>query len=320
MTLAFDAARQLLWYVTDDSAGHTVLRGFDPASRAVRDVPLPPDESYIREFGPLKIDSSGVVWLAGGKRLVRYDPATTKLTSIALPSRVTGALTGATSGPNQGVWPSALTFLDGVLLLARNNVPWLTRYDASFHEVGRIAIPAGYAGARDLAVDARGRIYLLPSPDACANGLPIDVLDQDGHVLYGVDAGGDRLFAVGDEVLTSGGRGGGSWITGRDVTPLLPDASPYCGLGNLAVPDPRGGAMVFLRGGGPDGHSVIEHVVDGRVIGAVTLADVDISSAPRPPGASLPPTTSMWTAALAADASGMAWIGTGDGLASVPVP
>jgi len=319
-TLALDESGRQLWFVTDDVAGQPVLRRFDVTSRTTHDVRLPPDASYIREFGPLKIDPAGVVWLAGGRRLVRYDPATARLTSLVLPSRVAGALPGASSGPNQGVWPSALAFLDGRLLVARNNVPWLTVYNASFREVGRIAIPYGYAGARDLAVDAQRRIYLLPNLNACYDGgLPIDVLDSSGRAMYAVDAGGDRLLPVGEDVLLSGGRGGGSWISGPDVTTLLPDASPFCGLGDLAVPAPRGGATLFLQGA-PGGHSVIERVVDGSVVGAVTLPDVDISSAPRPPGASLPPTAPMRTSALATDASGTVWMNAGMDVASVPLP
>ena len=75
---------------------------------------------------------------------------------------------------------------------------------------------------------------------------------------------------------------------------------------------------LFLRGGGPGGLSVLEHVVDQHVVGAVTFPPVDISGAPRPngpvAGASLPTTTSFWIEALATDPTGTTWMGVGDSL------
>ena len=94
----------------------------------------------------------------------------------------------------------------------------------------------------------------------------------------------------------------------------------YCSVGNLATPDPRGGVTLFLRGGGEGGKSVIEHVVDQRVVSSVTFPPVDISGAPGPPEASPLTTTSFWVDALATDASGVSWMGVGGSLESIYLP
>jgi hypothetical protein len=74
---------------------------------------------------------------------------------------------------------------------------------------------------------------------------------------------------------------------------------------------------LFLRRSGSAGLSVLEHVVDQRVVSAVTFPPVDISNAPKPPGASPLTTTSFWIDALATDAAGVSWMGVGDSLESI---
>jgi hypothetical protein len=77
---------------------------------------------------------------------------------------------------------------------------------------------------------------------------------------------------------------------------------------------------MFLRGMGPGGLSVLEHVVDQHVVSAVTFPPVDISNAPRPAGASPLTTTSFWLDALATDPTGTIWMGVGDSLDSTYLP
>jgi hypothetical protein len=310
----------MVWYVTGDAAGNPVLREVATASGIVHDTRLPADDSgYIGEFSPLKVDPSGAVWLANNDRLLRYDPATGKLAGIVLSSKVAGALPGATSGSMQGTWPSGLGFLNGLALLARANVPWLTEYNAALHEVGRIPLPTAYAGSKDLVATGSGTLVLLPWQNECYNGgSPLLLTDGTGQSLGKVSVGGDRLFGFGTEILVSGGPGGANVVAGTAVTPVLPSTGvEYCSLHeDLATPDPRGGVTLFLRGAGPDGVSLLEHVVDQRVVSAVTFPPIDISTAPKPSGASPLTTTSFWIDALATDASGTSWMGVGDRLES----
>ncbi len=235
--------------------------------------------------------------------------------------RVVGALPGATSGPLQGTWPSGLGFFNGKALLARANVPWLTEFDASLRAVGRIPIPAVDAGAKDLIATSSGDLLLLPWNDLCVTpGSPIALLNAQGAVLGQLAVGGDHLYPIGSSILVSGGPGGANVISGTTVSPVLPDPGPYCSLHeDLATPDPRGGITLFMRGGGPGGLSKLEHVVDQKVVGAVTFPPVDISNAPKPPQASPLTTTSFWIDAMATDATGTTWFG-GDTLESVPLP
>jgi hypothetical protein len=324
LTIVYDPVHAMVWYVTDDAAGDPVLRGVATASGIVHDTRLPADDSgYIGEFSPLKVDPTGAVWLANNDRLLRYDPASGKLAGIVLSSKVAGALPGATSGSMQGTWPSGLGFLNGLTLLARANVPWLTEYDAALHDVGRIPVPTAYAGAKDLLATGSGTLVLLPWQDKCVNGgSPLLLIDGTGRALGKVSIGGDRLFGFGTETLASGGPGGANLVSGTTVTSVLPSTGvEYCALHeDLATPDPRGGVTLFLRGGSPDGLSVLEHVVDQRVVSAVTFPPVDISNAPKPPGASPLTTTSFWIDALATDAAGVSWMGVGDSLESTYLP
>ena len=314
----------MVWFVTGNDAGAPVLRGVTTATGAVTDVQLPGGGSseYIGEFSPLKVDPPGAVWLANNDRLVRYDPATKKLGSITFSTRVVGALPGATSGPLQGTWPSGLGFFNGKAFLARANVPWLTEFDASLRAVGRIPIPAVDAGAKDLIATSSGDLLLLPWTDLCVTpGSPIALLNAQGAVLGQLAVGGDHLYPIGSSILVSGGPGGANVISGTTVSPVLPDPGPYCSLHeDLATPDPRGGVTLFMRGGGPGGLSKLEHVVDQKVVGAVTFPPVDISNAPKPPQASPLTTTSFWIDAMATDATGTTWFGGGDTLESVRLP
>jgi len=326
-TITYDPMHGMVWYVTDDLAGHPVLRSVATAGGTIHDTFLPADQSgYIGEFSPLKVDPSGAVWLANNDRLLRYDPASGKLAGIVLARKVAGALPGATSGSLQGTWPSGLGFLDGLTLLARANVPWLTEYDAALDEVGRIPLPAAYAGARDLLATDSGTLVLLPWQDECRNGSPLLLMDGVGNVLGRVDVGGNHLYGMGARILVSGGPGGANLVVGTAVTSVLPSTgAQYCSLdSDLATPDPRGGVTLFLRGGGPGGLSVLEHVVDQRVVGAVTFPPVDISNFPRPgpgpAGASLPTTTSFWIEALATDPTGTTWMGVEASLESTYLP
>ena len=324
LTITYDPVHGMVWCITGDPAGHPVLRGVATASGVIHDTPLPADDSgYIGEFSPLKVDATGAVWLANNDRLLRYDPASGKLTGIVLASKVAGALPGATTGSLQGTWPSGLGFFNGLTLVARANVPWLTEYDASIHEVGRIPVPAAYAGAKDLVATGSGTLVLLPWQDECFNdGSPLLLMDGSGSVLGKVSVGGDRLYAVGTQVLVSGSPGGASLVTGSAVTSVLPSTGArYCaGHDDMATPDPRGGVTLFLRGAGPAGLSVLEHVLDQRVVSAVTFPPVDISNAPRPAQASPLTTTSFWIDALATDAAGVSWMGVGTSLESTQLP
>lgn len=321
--IAYDPVHEMIWYVTDDAAGNPVLRGVATANGAVHDTRLPADEGYIGEFSPLKVDPAGAVWLASNVRLLRFDPTSGKLAAIVLASKVSGQLPGATTGSLQGIWPSGIGFLDGLTLVARANVPWLTEYDASLHEVGRIPLPATYAGAKDLIATGSGTLLLLPWQDECFNGgAPLLLMDQTGGVLGHVDIGGDRLYGLGSQILVSGSPGGASLVAGTAVTSVLPSTgAQYCSPNNyFASPDPRGGVTMFLRGMGPGGLSVLEHVVDQHVVSAVTFPPVDISNAPRPVGASPLTTTSFWLDALATDPTGTTWMGVGDSLDSTYLP
>src|SRR5207245_2398930 len=93
-------------------------------------------------------DASGAVWFnTDGYQLIRLDPVTGAITSLHLALKVPG-----TNWQNGGTWISAIA-PDGVdVVIARRNVPYLTRVNGSMRVGGTIPLPAPFAGSDGLAL------------------------------------------------------------------------------------------------------------------------------------------------------------------------
>jgi hypothetical protein len=258
--LAYDQARNAIWFVGFDGSDKFVFR-VNAATSQVEKWPLPPGD-YVGVYVQVKTDAAGIVWISDGYQVVRFDPATHQATTHEFSLNVPGALPGALTGGNPGTWVSGIVPSNGGLLVARHNVPWLTRLDASLAEVGRIPVSADDAGAQDLAVIG-STIFL--ERDGAALGL--DLIDQSGSLLASVPGQGGRLEVAGDRVLRHGRSSQYDvtieWVNTDGTTEAV-------GQGNSAYPDPRGGVTLFRHVNGIQDQE-LQRVVNGTVVSSVTL-------------------------------------------------
>ncbi len=156
-----DTARKVIWfpefsgtelslhqYSLGSGNSSTTRLGDSQASGIASHIRLAPDQS---------------IWVSDDYMLYRYDPATEKVTSVSLPEKVNGALSGALdpSNPLPGTWVSAFVFdTSDEVLVARNNVPFLGVYSDSGNLVRQMPLPAGVTGPSDMTLDSSGLSYL----------------------------------------------------------------------------------------------------------------------------------------------------------------
>jgi hypothetical protein len=261
--LAYDESRNAIWFVGFDGSDKFVFR-VNAATSQVEKWPLPPGD-YVGVYVQVKTDSAGIVWISDGYQVVRFDPATHQATTHKFSLNVPGALPGALTGGHPGTWVSGIAPSNGGLLVARHNVPWLTRLDASLAEVSRIPVSADDAGAQDLAVI--GSTIFLERDENAGVSVGLDLVDDSGKVLASVAGPGGRLEVAGDRVLRHG-RGSQydvpiEWVNTDGTTVAV-------GQGNSAYPDPRGGVTLFRHlNGGQD--EALQRVVDGTVVSSLAL-------------------------------------------------
>jgi hypothetical protein len=165
-SVIWDAPRGLLWYVVP-SQGSATVYALDPATRRLRHWSLPagtvsardPDNGFTQDVA---IDASGGVWFeATGLVLFRLDPATGTFRSQKLALKVG-------NWQNGGSWVSAIVPFGTGVIVARDNVPSLTRYDTAMRVVGTIPLPSSYSGPQvvaragsNLVIDGRSAFGLF---------------------------------------------------------------------------------------------------------------------------------------------------------------
>ena len=306
--LAYDQSHDAIWFLGGDGGAPYVFR-IDTTSGSADRWPLPTG-SYVGVYVQVKTDAAGVVWIADDYQIVRFDPATHHATAHHFSMGVPGALPGALTGSSPGTWVSAIAPTDGGALVARHNVPWLTRLDDSLREVGKTPLPESAEGAQDLAVIGQTIFVERDEHNGVTPG--VDILDLRGQRLAPVPGPGGRLEVVGERVLRHGrdpySNVDVEWVEQDGTTELV-------GTGSAAFADPRGGITLFRRLPGHD--DALQRAVNGQVLSQVTYKGelVQLNTCPMPipaSGASLAPSCpKAWVlfslSDLITDHNGVTW-------------
>lgn len=154
--LTADPATGDLWVLSLDpagQAGEAKLWRVDGASGATESFGLP--ETVAKGFtsGHVRVGQDGAVWVSLSREVARIDPVTSTVTSVSLPLEAEDALPGAydTGADLPGTWISAILPDGDGALIARNNVPYLTRLGPDLSVTRGAAVDEAHAGAADLA-------------------------------------------------------------------------------------------------------------------------------------------------------------------------
>ncbi len=248
-------------------------------------------------------DGAGGVWLADAHRISYFDLGSQTLMSRVLPTRITSAQ----NLPVTGNWNTGATTRNGELLLARWRVPWLSRFDRNLDEIGRVALPASYAGAAvHLSSTADGTLVVASEVFGTQSSRTLETISpsgqvHDGHLL------GFTLRAVGTEVMSTGSSDGTHLIhADGSVTQLIVGRDAP----TLAAVDPRGGLTLAVAG--PDIFGLVR-VVGDTVASRLDLPTACISLVGGLGGPQSPSATSCTRVLagnltdVATDATGMTW-------------
>lgn len=158
--IAWDASKSVLWLVMCDNVSAT-LQEISGAGTKGDSVALPaPSDSQCPTM--IKVSDKSDVWVAGAYTLSLYDHETRRVRSISLPVNQPGAIAGALD-PNSelpGTWISALAPVDGGVVVARHNVPYLQTFTSSLAELANVPLPSGLVGPSDLLVGGGSALAL----------------------------------------------------------------------------------------------------------------------------------------------------------------
>jgi hypothetical protein len=157
----FDPTGRYLWVLTQaDSTGPNELNllRITIGTGASADVKMP---SAVQDSvtDHVRTDPQGGVWVSGGYGLTRVDGVTLTVSSVTLPLAVPGSLPAADdpSSPTAGTWISAIApTADGAVLVDRENVPFITEFDASLVQSHTWPSPPSLVGATDMAMGSAG--------------------------------------------------------------------------------------------------------------------------------------------------------------------
>ncbi len=196
--LAYDAPRKLLWFAEISRSGDDFLWSVGVDSGRISKYPLPSVE-YNGYTTQIKVSPDGAVWVSLPYELARLDPADGTVRSLEISEKAAGALPAATdrSAPLPGTWISDILFDGNAALVARVNVPYLTRVDAMLGQSQDLPLPDSHAGSKGMVRATDGWAYLLPGWDRAGSIL---ALSPDGSLtpIGGLD--GTRLSTHGADV------------------------------------------------------------------------------------------------------------------------
>lgn len=286
--LAVDDATHALWAPVLEDDGPGALERVDTRTLAVQSWPLPAT-GYSGQFERIAVATDGAVWIGAGYTLIRFDPTTGASRSLALPLAVPGELPSATDRSNimAGTYISALAAEGTGIVIARANVPYLARFDASLTQTQTLPSPAGPNVVWDMAIGSGGSMYLATGAGSAQHAW---TMASTGGTPAEVEASGTFVRAEGDSALLSNGDGPPAWLTARATATAstLTGATSSAAasltvsrvtfsddLGDWAVPDPRGGITVWRVASGD-----LAHVVDGAIVDQVALPDQPNAGAP----------------------------------------
>jgi hypothetical protein len=191
-SLAWDPTHGVLWYTVEYAQIDSALYRLDPATGRTQRWALPEtdDNGFM---GMVVVDATGAVWFdQAGLHLYRLDPGTGKLGRLDIDTQTKPVV------DQGGVFISAIAADGDGVLIARESLPYLTRIDASLHEVAKITLPNDYVSSTELAV---------VGDDVAVAGLtnPLTIFSRQGERVATVPAqlwtlavgGPFRLLAAG---------------------------------------------------------------------------------------------------------------------------
>lgn len=146
----------------------------------VEDVEVPELETGTLTTA-FAVGDDGAVWFSLNYLLGRWDPQAAELRTWRLPVDAPGALKGAQdrSAPLAGTWVSAIAAAGADILVARLNVPYLSRISPAGVIAEDVELPAGYDGARAMA----GGSELVLAPGWLAPRADLPVLGVTQHAV-----------------------------------------------------------------------------------------------------------------------------------------
>lgn len=82
----YDSGRRVIWILTSgDQVRQISLTRYDPETDAADTIDIEGEGNGIGYSSPIDVDDMGFVWAAWGRRLIRFDPSTKKLTEWKVP-------------------------------------------------------------------------------------------------------------------------------------------------------------------------------------------------------------------------------------------
>lgn len=293
--IVFDRGRAALWFAYMSGNPEDALYRYDVASGLLSHWALPPtDHNGFLER--VSVAPDGSIWVTEDYSVVRFDPATSRLTSHTFeeadPDAAPSALDPTALSP--GTWPAAIAFdSQGNALISRHNVSSLTRLDAALNVVGRVSLPSNMLGPGDL-LDVDGLIY---AAQYAGNGDAI-AFSESGEVKSDVGPGVVRFSSVAGRVVSIGVSG---------VAAVNPEGSaPIGGSPEGSVADrvvaTNDGAVTYR-----DGAGTFEAIsAEGTVRAALTLKTVPVEVT-NPLGEPVKGFERAQVGGLASDADGSVW-------------
>jgi hypothetical protein len=246
--LTYDSTRQAIWFVDEENTGPATLFSFDTTTSTLSSWQLP-DASYNGFLSEAEVAPDGSIWVTEPYRLIRVDPTLNTVANLDLSLTVDQALPGAydPDGPMPGTWISGITFWNNHVVVARNNVPYLSVFSADFAQLPSIPVPAQFAGSLGLGVDVDNELVLLSgllSEGTVAKlgaAMQTDLAPQSAL----------RLRQVGEQVLLTGGDSGyGDPSNVADGLGAGPEDRDYpTPTGGYAVYSLHGRDISVIRGG-----------------------------------------------------------------------
>lgn len=300
LDMAYDPSSDAVWVpvVTQTGDGQSLTEwrgGVQVGSWPLPSFPFPGISLRI------KIDTAGGVWISTRNTMMRFDPASGQVVSRIFDQDVPGGLPAASQDVIGGGSAITAFALDGSdALVARNNVPYLTRLGPTLTETATIPLPAGYTGATDLAVTADHNIYV----DVWESMGGVGILSPAGAALSFEPGNGERLAVIDGQVLQSGVGGPPTWVT-LGKAPATAAAIPPDRM--IVVGDPRGGLTVAVPTG-------VERVVGGTVVDRVGIPVTTVSTHA---GGALSGVPLFQPTAIVTDSSGRTWLAAGTELFAV---
>jgi hypothetical protein len=310
--LAYDAKRDVIWFIELSSGPKDYLIRLDPISSRLERFELP-GTNYNGYLSEVRIDDAGAVWInLEGYRLLRFDPATGVISSHVFPVHVPGAINGG----SDGTWISALTTEGDGAWVARHNVPNLIHVDASAKPTATVSLSRENAGSVGLVV-RQNEIVLLREGREASGGIPAVVwgvafLDRQGKQTAFVPVQATSLQEFGHRLLTAGWgnqEGTLAWVDRASASQV----ALLAGSASLA---PGGDIIAFERGGSPSAPSTeLVRISGSAVTRTVTFPAraFDACSAlisrpaPCPSGVSQIAYMSLTVNDLVTDSRGVTW-------------